>query len=121
MLTDVLLLPSVLLLSLLLLRLSLLLCLLACTEVPPGHYLAGSGTSATVQKCPNGNLTANEPGTYQPFCLARSDPLAITCVSCGAGILSANNEPLSVYGPDNDGTGSPTSFNVAATSISCCA
>uniref|UniRef100_A0A383W0D1 Tyrosine-protein kinase ephrin type A/B receptor-like domain-containing protein n=1 Tax=Tetradesmus obliquus TaxID=3088 RepID=A0A383W0D1_TETOB len=88
-------------------------------RVPPGHYLADDGASAAVQKCPNGDPAAGTPGTYQPDWLDSNDTKAIACVSCGSGILSANSEPLSLYGPDNDGTGSPTYFNVAASSFSC--
>jgi hypothetical protein len=88
--------------------------------VPPGHFLQGSGASAAVAKCSNGNTATSQPGTYQPVWLLPDEPAAASCQSCGAGILSFEGEPLDAYSPNDDGTGRPGVLNVARTNISCC-
>lgn len=86
--------------------------------IPPGHYFTAAGSSGVVAKCPNGDAD-NPNGLYQPEWV-QYNGAATTCTACGAGILSDDKEPLSIYDVSDDGSGAPTAKLVPKTDQSCC-
>jgi hypothetical protein len=96
-------------------------CLRAClpAAVPPGHFFSAVTNSTT--ECPTGDA-ANPNGFYQPNWV-QYNGVATACIPCGAGILSADNEPLNMFKPSDEGTAtrSPSdTLLVPRTSDSCC-
>ncbi|WIA29475.1 hypothetical protein OEZ86_011976 [Tetradesmus obliquus] len=85
--------------------------------IPPGHYFTAAGSSGVVAKCPNGDAD-NPNGLYQPEWV-QYNGAATTCTACGAGILSDDKEPLSIYDVSDDGSGAPTAKLVPKTDQSC--
>uniref|UniRef100_A0A383VEK0 Tyrosine-protein kinase ephrin type A/B receptor-like domain-containing protein n=1 Tax=Tetradesmus obliquus TaxID=3088 RepID=A0A383VEK0_TETOB len=87
--------------------------------VPPGHFLAGSGEAAAVQRCPAGDLRLGTAGAYQPDWRAPGNQTAAACFSCGANILAGALHPLAVTSIQDDGTVKTDKTRVARTAAAC--